>query len=205
MHALVLYLLTLLPAVATCITNSGKTACGYHCLAAHGEVACARTAAGVCGATDSNLVCWDPSDTVRAHYGDRVPRPECRTRGGTVVCGYHCETADSEVRCAATPDGICATTLRGVTCWDPPAASYCADQNSLPRPKCISVNGYTACGYGCLARNGELACALTPGGSCQTAPSGIVCSDPESPPLCGGQPCRPDDPVTGRPWCRPPK
>jgi len=54
MHALVLYLLTLLPAVATCITSSGKTACGYHCPAAHGEVACARTAAGVCGATS----CW---------------------------------------------------------------------------------------------------------------------------------------------------
>ena len=84
MHALVLFLLTLLPAppaAPTCLTSSGKTACGYHCRAAHGEVACAHTSAGVCDATEKKLVCWDPSDSVRAHYGDDVPRPECLTRG----------------------------------------------------------------------------------------------------------------------------
>ena len=208
MHALVLYLLTLLPAspaAPTCLTNFGKTACGYHCRAAHGEVACAKTSAGVCDATEKKLVCWDPSDIVRAHYGDAVPRPACLTRSGNIRCGYHCQASDSEIRCAWTPDGICVTTPRGVTCWDPPAASYCADNNPLPRPQCISVNGYAACGYGCLARNGELACAVTPGGSCQTARNGIACMDPESPPSCGGQPCRPDDPVTGRLWCRPPQ
>lgn len=195
----------LLPVTAGCLTSSGKSACGYHCLAAHGEVACARTAAGVCGATEKELLCWDPPDTVRVHYGDKVPRPECRTRSGAIACGYQCEAGTGEVRCAATPDGICVTTPRGITCWDPPAASYCQEPIALPRPRCITVDGYAACGYGCVARNGELACAATPGGSCQVLPSGIFCTDPESPPSCGGVPCRPDDPSTGRPWCRPPK
>ncbi len=34
-----------------CVTNYGQTACGYHCIAAHGHVACARTSSGICGTT----------------------------------------------------------------------------------------------------------------------------------------------------------
>lgn len=205
MLALLSLLLPLVPAASTCITNYGKVACGYHCLAAHGEVGCARTSAGICGTTDRHLVCWDPPDSVRAHYGDNVPRPQCVTRSGEIACGYRCEGRDSgEVQCAATPDGICVATSRGITCWDPPVAAYCADDRPLPRPKCITVDGYAACGYGCAARNGELACALTPGGSCQVLHNQIICRDLEPPPMCGSVPCRPDSAASARWWCRPP-
>jgi len=207
MLALLFHFLSFLPVNgSSCINNYGKVACGYHCIAAHGELACARTSAGVCSFTDSEITCWDPPDSVRAHYGDRVPRPRCLARSGHLACGYNCESRDGgEVHCSETPDGVCVATSRGVTCWDPPINAYCADDRPLPRPKCITVDGYTACGYGCAARNGELACAETPGGSCQLYPRQIVCNDPEAPPMCGAVPCRPDDPVSGRWWCRPPK
>jgi len=206
MIALILQLIALLPTPSTCLTNYGKTACGYNCQAAHGDVQCARTSAGVCGFTDRELVCWDPPDSVRAHYGDKTPRPTCLPRSGQIACGYHCESRDGgEVQCAATPDGICVATSRGVTCFDPPVAAYCADDRPLPRPRCVTVDGNAACGYGCAARNGEVACAQTPGGTCTVMPNGIVCNDPESPPMCGVAPCRPDDPATGRAWCRPRK
>ncbi len=202
MLALIFQLLQLLP--SNCLTNSGRTACGYGCIAAHGEVGCARTSAGVCGFTDRELVCWDPPESVRAHYGDKVPPAQCMTRTGSIACGYRCASLDGgEVRCASTPDGICVATPRGVTCWDPPTAAYCLDDKPLPRPKCVTVEGNAACGYGCAARNGEIACAQTPGGMCELMPNQILCFDPESPASCGGQPCKPDDPVTGRWWCKP--
>lgn len=192
----------LLPAASSCITNYGKTVCGYHCIAAHGELGCARTSAGVCGATESELVCWDPPDSVRAHYGDHVPVAECLAKNGHLACGYHCESRDGgEVACASTPDGVCIATPRGVTCWDPPVSAYCADDKPIPRPRCLSVSGRAACGYDCRAKNGEIACASTPGGSCQILPDRVQCTDPEAPPMCGGKPCNPDDPKTGRPWC----
>ncbi len=203
---MLLYLLPLLPATSTCITNYGKTACGYHCLAAHGEVACAKTSAGICGATESELVCWDPPDSVRAHYGDKVPRPKCLTRAGAIACGYDCASREGDrVYCASTPDGICVATSRTTVCWDPPVYAYCADGKPLPRPKCVTIDGNAACGYGCADRNGEIACAQTPGGRCELVPNQIVCNDPEAPPMCGIAPCKADDPTTGRWWCRPPK
>jgi len=191
------------PSTSTCITNSGKTACGYGCIAAHGEVGCAQTSAGVCGATDRDLICWDPPDSVRAHYGDKAPRPKCLTRSGVIACGYQCAARDSgDVRCASTPDGVCVATSVKVTCWDPPVGAYCLDDKPLPRPKCVTIDGNAACGYGCASRSDEIECAQTPGGKCEILPDQILCHDPESPPLCGGQPCKADDPKTGRWWCR---
>jgi hypothetical protein len=201
-----LYSLPLAPAMSpTCMTNYGKTVCGYHCLAAHGEVACAKTSAGICGATETELTCWDPPDSVRAHYGDKVPRPKCLTRFGSIACGYDCASREGDkVYCAQTADGICVSTWREVVCWDPPIYAYCADDKPLPRPKCVTIDGHAACGYGCADRNGEIQCASTPGGRCEVVPSQIICTDPETPPMCGVQPCKPDDPTSGRWWCRPP-
>ncbi len=148
MYMLLLHLLMLLPVTSTCITNSGKTACGYSRTAAHGEVGCARTSAGICGSTEREIVCWDPPDWVRAHYGDKVPAPGCLVRNGTIACGYRCEGRNSEARCASSPDGICVSTPNGVACWNPPASSYCAEAIHLPWPECITNDGYAACGYG---------------------------------------------------------
>jgi hypothetical protein len=124
----------LLAPQAACLTNYGRTACGYHCLAAHGEIDCARTSAGVCDASTPHVVCWDPPDIVRAHYGSAVPAAACLMRDGEVACGYHCEAHDETVRCAATPDGVCDSTSRDVVCWDPPPSNYCVDPRPLPRP-----------------------------------------------------------------------
>ena len=185
--------------VPTCQRSNGQTVCGFACLAAHGELACARTPRGVCGASTDGVVCWDPPAAVRAHYGDKTPRPGCITRAGHTECGYRCQAHDDDIACAATPDGICRSTARGVTCWDPPVSAYCADDRALPRPRCVVVGDDVACGYDCLARNGEMACARTPGGRCQATASGIVCFDAELPPMCGDVPCAPE---TGeRSWC----
>jgi hypothetical protein len=187
---------------STCLRNYGKTVCGYSCLAAHGAVACARTSAGICEASAASVVCWDPPDVVRVHYKTRVPRPRCLTRNGETRCGYACESHGDEVKCATTPDGICRATALGVTCWDPPPTTYCADDRPLPRPQCVALDGKVACGYQCEARHGELGCAATPAGTCQALPEGIVCSDPEPPPMCGAEPCTPEP--AERSWCPPP-
>src|SRR5205807_277502 len=100
-------------------------------------------------------------------------------------CGYHCEAHDEDAACANTPDGACASSALSITCFDPPPASYyCGDGKPLPRASCIMLNDEIACGYGCLARDGKMQCALTPGGKCFKVPTGIACADGE-PPVCG--------------------
>lgn len=196
-------------ASSTCLTNYGKTACGYRCLAAHGDVACAATPLGVCKATSdapatqgAGVVCWDPPDAVRAHYGDRAPLPDCIMRRGDLTCGYHCQGIGSEAECATTPDGVCRATSRGVTCWDPPSSTYCPDDRPLPRPQCIVSDAYVACGYNCEARNGQMACAVTPVGRCTMSYGQYVCNDPAPPAMCGGRPCNYS---SAQPWCAPPE
>lgn len=187
------------------MTNYGQTACGYHCVAAHGKVACSATSAGICATTSTDVYCWDPPDWVRAHYSASdagVPRPSCEVRSGNIACGYRCTAQDSRVRCAKTPDGICRSTGREIVCWDPDPSTYCSEVIGLPRPGCIVLDGDIACGYGCMSRNGKLACAATPGGRCVTSSDGITCTDPESPPMCGYLPCRTDSRSSERSWCR---
>ena len=203
-------LVVLLPQVQTsrCITNYGKTICGYSCLAAHGDVACARTPSGICASTSDTaekpgVVCWDPPESVRAHYGDLTPLPQCVMRKGNVFCGYGCVVHGDEVACAQTPDGICRAGTSTVVCWDPPYSAYCADNAPLPRPQCILVDGEVACGYKCEARNGNMACAQTPGGKCNIMPNDIICFDPEAPAMCGYRPCTGDTAQSERWWCRP--
>jgi len=185
-------------AAPACIRNSGKTACGYNCQAAHGQVACSRMLSGVCAASSEGVVCWDPPDWARAHYGEKLPRPHCITRAGQTQCGYHCQAHDDQINCAQSPDGVCRATALGVTCWDPPPSAYCADDLALPRPMCVTLDDAVACGYACQVRNGQLACASTPGGRCEVVPEGIVCFDPDLS-TCGVTPCVPE--AAERSWC----
>ena len=206
-HVLAFASLPVAANTSTCVTSNGKSACGYSCVAAHGDVACARTPAGICKATSDNtaspgVVCWDPPDWVRAHYGDVVPQAECIARNGQVLCGYACAAIGNELGCAQSPDGICRASSRGVVCWDPSPSTYCADARPLPRPQCIMSDANIVCGYSCEARHGDMACASTPGGKCTVFPSQIVCTDPEPPMSCGGRPCVPDSPASPRWWCR---
>lgn len=186
-------------AAPPCLRTYGITACGYSCLAAHGHVACAATAHGTCAASGDSVVCWDPPDWVPAHYGDRTPRARCITRSGHTECGYHCEAHGEEVKCAQSPDGICRATALGITCWDPAPSTYCADDRRLPRPMCVALDDVVTCGYQCEARNGRMACAGTPGGTCQVMPDGIFCTDPEPPAMCDDGPC--DAAAAPRAWC----
>src|SRR5689334_20814718 len=96
-------LLTLAFAAPQCLTQYEKTACGYHCLANHGQVACARTPDGICSDGAETVTCWDPPEAVRLHYRGRVPRPACLSRAGKTACGYACQAHDNEVVCAETP------------------------------------------------------------------------------------------------------
>jgi hypothetical protein len=110
---------------------------------------------------------------------------------------------DDDIACAGSPDGVCRATALGVTCWDPSPANYCADDRPLPRPACVVLDDKVTCGYACEARNGQMACAATPGGICEATPGGIVCSDAETPPMCGDVPCDTGD--SERPWCTAPR
>jgi hypothetical protein len=99
-----------------CRTAYGTTECGYHCVAAYGDVRCARTPAGVCAAAYGQLTCWDPPRSSRRARGERA---QCVPAYGTVACGYGCVAAYGEVRCAQTPQGTCSAAYGQVTCWDP--------------------------------------------------------------------------------------
>lgn len=96
----------------TCITNYGRTVCGYDCKADYGEVKCAQTPNGACTSNYGQVYCWDPP--MHVHQ-----KAECISNYGQIACGYHCIANYGEVKCAKTPDGICTANQGTVTCWDP--------------------------------------------------------------------------------------
>ena len=109
-----------------CKSAYGTTVCGYHCVAAYGEVRCAQTPAGSCTAEYGNVTCWDPSGGTRRWHrrwrdrdrdgDDDEARSECKSAYGTTVCGYGCVAAYGEVKCASRPGGTCAAAYGEVTC-----------------------------------------------------------------------------------------
>ncbi len=102
---------------APCITNYGKTACGYHCLANYGQVKCARTSAGACAANYGQVVCWDPPRHVQRRRR-WIPRAECLSNYGTIACGYGCIADYGHVQCAQTPHGQCYANNGQLVCSD---------------------------------------------------------------------------------------
>src|SRR5438876_1239670 len=56
---------------AECLTSSGKTACGFHCVASDGQVRCAQTPEGICSTASGVVACWDPPAVLRRVFGDR--------------------------------------------------------------------------------------------------------------------------------------
>jgi hypothetical protein len=106
-----------------------------------------------------------------------APGPECATAFGRTACGYSCLTAYGTVRCAQTPEGVCAAAGGTVLCWDPPPyvrRHYGAD---LPRPECTTDYGLVACGFHCASGYGNVQCANSPAGACDAAYGQIVCGD----------------------------
>ncbi len=163
---------------AECLTSSGKTACGYHCLASDGEVRCSQTPEGVCSASSGVVACWDPPAVLRRVFGERLPKASCSTTYGQTACGYSCEMSDDRVQCAQTPFGECRVSTGNLVCWDPPAAVVLAKGGRTPGAVCISSSGKVACGYHCLAYDGAVPCSQTPEGTCSVQQGHLVCWDP---------------------------
>ena len=167
------------PAQPECVTQYGKTACGYDCVAEYGQVACAQVPWGTCIAGYGKVLCG-PSTPL---YGPEVEKAECISGYGELACGYSCVAEYGQVACAQTPAGLCQAESGKVTCWDPPreaawSPAYCEPVVPDPPATCKSAYGQTVCGYRCVAEYGQVACAQTPRGVCEAAFGKVTCWDP---------------------------
>lgn len=163
---------------ADCLTSSGKTACGFHCVSGEGQVRCSQTPEGVCSVTSGVVACWDPPAVLRRVYGERVPTASCVTTYGQTACGYSCEMNSDRALCAQTPFGECQASDSRVVCWDPPAAVILTRGARTPAATCLASSGKIACGYHCSAYDGAVRCAQTPDGTCSVQQGKVVCWDP---------------------------
>ncbi|MCC7072544.1 MAG: hypothetical protein IT383_14545 [Deltaproteobacteria bacterium] len=176
----------------TCKAAFGELACGFDCTAAFGKVRCAAEPDGVCKAAFGDVVCSAPTRHDGAgwrgpnHRGERwrdrawrasaeAPPQECKSAFGKTACGYHCQAAFGDVQCARTHLGACEVAFGKITCDDPPRWVL-ADPNA-PAMSCLTAYGKTACGYGCQSGYGDVRCARTPNGVCQSAFGKVVCSE----------------------------
>lgn len=98
---------------ANCKSAFGQTACGFDCVAAFGQVKCAKTPAGTCKAAFGDIVCADPADGGR---WPGQPKVECVTAFGQTACGYGCVTAFGQVQCAKRPGGVCQAAYGEIVC-----------------------------------------------------------------------------------------
>ena len=160
-----------------CLTSSGQTACGFHCISAESQVRCAQTPDGVCNYSSGVVACWDPPALLRLVY-PTVPPPSCVTNGGQTACGYQCIAAYDQVQCAQTPFGACRANGGRLVCWDPPAPVILSRRAATPVATCLLANDRVACGYHCEAYQGSLACAQTPDGTCRRQGGAVSCWDP---------------------------
>jgi hypothetical protein len=163
---------------ADCLTSSGKTACGFHCVSSDGQVRCSQTPEGVCSVASGVVACWDPPSVLRRVFGDRLPAATCATTYGQTACGYSCETNSDRALCAQTPFGQCQASDGRVACWDPPAAVILTRRERTPAAQCLSSSGKIACGYHCMAHEGGVRCSQTPEGTCSVQQGKVVCWDP---------------------------
>jgi len=106
--------------------------------------------------------------------------PTCVSLFDRTVCGYHCVSSVTDVACARTPEGLCASLGGRVTCWDPPpdVRALLASHPEVPRPTCLSRGNDVACGFACARTLSHAACANTPLGACEASFNRLVCMDP---------------------------
>ena len=164
-----------------CLSEYGSTKCGYDCVAAYGEIKCARTPLGVCKSSYGQIRCWDPQPSVVAAYGHRAQPAQCIANYGEIACGWSCVANYGQLKCAQTPAGVCVANAGQLHCEDP-QLEYEAPrrerrpQDPLPQAQCLSEYGKTVCGYGCVANYGQIRCSAVPGGVCAAAYGKITCS-----------------------------
>lgn len=153
----------------SCLTAYGETACGFGCAASAGEVRCAATPAGLCQGTARGVVCFDPPEG-----GWHLPRASCLVVGGLTACGYGCQAAGGDVKCAQSPWGLCIADFGRVECWDPPSAPV-ATAGPTPPAECLRDFGTLACGWGCVAALGQVRCSQVAGGRCRVDVGRLQC------------------------------
>jgi hypothetical protein len=168
----------------TCTRLNDHLVCGFHCTSNLNQAACAQTPEGMCAATPSQVVCWDPPPDVRMiMHSDRddLPQPSCITSINGAACGYDCQRTGDQVACAATPMGACATRFGVLRCWDPaPEVRWQMEaQNDLERASCERTLDKVACGYACVSTLKNARCAQTPWGTCTRSFDSIACWDPQ--------------------------
>lgn len=160
----------------SCKSAYGQTACGFECVAAYGEVKCARTRFGVCHAAYGKVACWDPPRFLVRRRAVRPGDARCVAGYGTIGCGFNCVSAYGVVKCSRTPQGRCLAAYSKVVCGDPPRRMF---RRGRPRQlECKAGYGDVACGYGCVAAYGQVKCSRTPAGRCQASGGSVVCWDP---------------------------
>lgn len=138
-----------------CRSAFGKTACGYNCMAAFGDVKCAEH-----------------------------PQGTCTAAFGEIACGFDCKAAFGKVRCARAPGGVCQAAFGDVVCSEGEEPSSLrhrrrAWRTARPDPECKSAFGKTACGHHCVAAFGDVKCARTHLGACTAAFGKVTCGDPQ--------------------------
>ncbi|MFT3694990.1 MAG: hypothetical protein QM831_17770 [Kofleriaceae bacterium] len=101
---------------SSCLSDYGKTACGYHCIANYGQVRCSATPAGACLANYGKVVCWDPPRRAYRHHRRRIKQASCLADYNQIACGYDCVANYGEVACSSVPWGSCAADYGHVTC-----------------------------------------------------------------------------------------
>lgn len=149
----------------TCLVAGAELDCGYDCKKSNrGDVTCARTPAGVCGASSRDVTCFDPP-------GDATAKPSCLVAGAAVACGYDCKATKTHVVCARTPAGVCGASSQELRCFEPPA-----DANA--KPSCLTDGAEVACGFDCKAKGGHVACTRTVDGVCGVSTELAACFDP---------------------------
>ena len=66
----------------------------------------------------------------------------CISAYGAKACGYACEAAYGQVKCAQTPYGACTAAYGELTCWDPPRVHRL---RSAPVAQCVAAEGKITC------------------------------------------------------------
>lgn len=166
-----------------CRTSGLNTACGFHCRAELDQVRCSQTPEGLCENVERQLVCWDPPDELRFHAAE-VPPATCHAKYRQVACGYSCTTSPTQLACAQTPWGVCATRFDRVACWDPsPAVIHHLPRKELVGASCLQTDKTFACGWDCKRSYLDAQCAQSPRGKCVIIEGRISCFDPPLPPI----------------------
>ncbi len=66
----------------------------------------------------------------------------CISAYGVKACGYSCEAAYGQVKCAQTPYGACTAEYGQLVCWDPPRIPRL---RSAPAAQCVAEHGQVKC------------------------------------------------------------